>query len=158
MKIRKAKLKDIPIIVKLAIDLVKYHEKFDKYFEPVKNVKSVYSKYFKNCIYSTKKKLLVALDEDRIIGYALGEISVRSPVFKKNKIGIINDMLIIKEYRRKKIANSFLKELFDWFNSKKIKNIELTVHSNNPNAISAWKKYGFKDFMIKKRLILSRKN
>ena len=114
MTIRKAKIKDVPNLVQLAMELLKYHESFDPYFAPAKNAKDVYAKFFKRCIYSTIKQLLVAEYNGEIAGYALGEISSRPPVFKIRNIGAINDMFVAEKFRKSGVAKQLLTELLDW--------------------------------------------
>ena len=159
MIIRKAKIKDISTIVQLAMELLKYHKDFDSYYAPAKNAKEVYAKFFKNCIYSTTKQLLVAEDGDEIAGYALGEISSRPPVFKIRNIGTINDMFVAEKFRKSGLAKQLLTELLNWIKSKKSKYpkldyIELSVHTKNLIGQKAWAKYGFKEFMSKQRMKL----
>lgn len=152
MEIRKATLKDIKQMIDCALSLLKYHYDFDPYFAPVKNVKDVYQKFFKRCIYSNKRHLLVAEENKKIIGYALGELGSRPPVFKIRKIGFINDVFVERKFRKLGIAKQFLLELYKWFKSKKLEYIELTVHVKNEIGKKAWTKYGFEDYMVKQRI------
>lgn len=157
MTIRKAKIKDVAKLVLLAIDLLKYHENFDPYFTPAKDVKDVYAKFFKGCIFSTTKQLLVAEHDRDIIAYALGEISSRPSVFKIRNIGVINDMFVAKKFRKTRIAKKLLAELLCWFKDKGLKYprlnyVELSVHTKNEIGQKAWAKYGFKEFMSKQRM------
>ncbi|MBT9163483.1 MAG: hypothetical protein DDT24_00391 [Chloroflexi bacterium] len=94
-RVRKAKIKDLPRITELAVALLKYHENFDPYFTPDKDVKAVYHKFFKTCVYSPKRLLLVAEPNSEIVGYALGESTSRLPIFKIRTIGVINDMFVV---------------------------------------------------------------
>jgi len=158
MEIRKAKLKDITQIADFAVSLLKYHHDIDSYFAPAKDVKDVYRKFFKRCIYSKNRYLLVAEEDNKVIGYALGELGSRPPVFKIRKIGFISDMFVDKNFRKSGIAKQFLAKLFIWFKSKKLKYIELTVHVKNEIGNKAWAKYGFEDYMKKQRVELGKFN
>jgi len=140
-------LKDLPKLSEFGVELLKFHVKFDPYFTPDKNAKNTYSKFFKKCIYSGNKNLLVAEKNRSIVGYALGEIRKRPPVFKLKKIGFVNDMYVKKNFRRQGIARLFLDELFSWFKSKKLNHVELHVHAENEIGKIAWAKYGFKEYM-----------
>ena len=154
MMIRKAKLKDIAQITELALKLIKYHANFDPFYTPAKNVKEVYYKFFRRCVYSPNRLLLVAEEQNKIRGYALGETGSRPPVFKIRKIGLVSDMVVDEKMRKKGIAKLFLSELFDWFRNKKLDCAELTVHSKNEVGRKAWSKCGFETYMSKQRLIL----
>jgi len=152
MKIRKAKLKDLPRLAKLGVELLKYHAEFDPYFAPNKDVEKVYFKFFKRCIHSGNRRLLIAKEKDSIIGYSLGKISKRPPVFKTREMGFVNDMYVISKFRKQGVANMFLEELFAWFKSKKLRNIEIHVHTKNEIGKKAWAKYGFKEYMTELRI------
>ena len=154
MEIRKAKLKDIPQIVNFAVKLIKYHANFDPFYTPAKNVEEVYSKFFKRCVYSTNRFLLVAEKNSKIVGYALGELGRRPPVFQLRKIGLISDVFVDEGVRKKGIAKLFLAKLFDWFRSKKLNHVELSVHVKNEMGQKAWLKCGFKSYMSKQRLVI----
>jgi len=150
--VRKAKLADVPGIVSIAVKLMKYHVRLDGYFALVDNVENVYLAYFRKCIKSSRKIILVAEYDKKIVGYVLGDIALRSPVYKIKRIGILSDMYVLESFRGKGIARLLLQMLFKWFKSKNISNVELSVHSGNVLGISVWDKCGFKGFMIKQRI------
>ena len=152
MVIRKAKLKDIKQITDYGVSLLKYHYNFDSYYAPAKNVYEVYRKFFTGCIYSKNRRLLVAEEKGKIVGYAIGEVSSRPPVFKIRKIGFVSDVFVEKNFRRLGMAKQLLLDLKRWFKSKKLKHIELTVHVKNEIGKKAWAKYGLEDHIIKKRV------
>lgn len=152
MTIRKAKIKDLDQIVKLAIDFEKFHEKLDPYFAYANDSAQTYKKNVKKGIYSAKRLLLVAEDKNKIIGYCLGKISSRSAIFKIREIGVIIDVFFSESYRRKGLAKLFLKEMYNWFKSKKIKHVELYVAHNNEIGKNAWVKYGFEDILLRKKI------
>ena len=98
MEIRKAKLKDIKQTTNYGVSLLKYHHDFDSYFAPAKNVYEVYRKFFKGCVYSKNRRLLVAEEKGKIVGYAIGELGSRPPVFKIRKFGFISDVFVEKNF------------------------------------------------------------
>ncbi|MBI2638094.1 GNAT family N-acetyltransferase [Candidatus Peregrinibacteria bacterium] len=152
MEIRKAKLKDIKQITDYGVSLLKQHYELDTYFAPAKNLYEVYRKFFKGCVYSKNRYLLVAEEKGKIVGYAIGELGSRPPVFKIRKFGFISDVFVEKNFRKLGIAKQFLLELKKWFKSKKLNHIELTVHVKNEIGKKAWAKYGLEDYIIKKRV------
>ncbi len=152
--IRKAKIKDLEEVSKLALKLLKYHARFDKCHTPAKDAKKVYHKYFKSAVYSPKKELLVAEKNKKIIGFALGGIKKTSSLLKINECGLVDTIYILPHYRKKKLSKKFLDWLFSWFKSKKIKYVNLYVHPKNEIGLKVWGKYGFKDSLIEKRKIL----
>lgn len=154
MKIEKAKIKDVPKIAEYGFELLKYHQSLDIFFTPDKDAEEIYRDFFKKCVYSRNNQLLVAKENDKIVGYALGGVHPRMPFFMNKKIGSINDMFIKKEFRNKGISKLFLLEMKKWFRSKKIEQLELSVHIRNEIGRKVWLKYGFSDYMIKQRIKL----
>ncbi len=154
MIIRKGKIKDIEHTSKLAYKLNNSHAKFDPYYKMKNDALTSFKQFHKKSIYSKNSLLLVDEDDNKIIGYAIGKIGLRPPIFKESKSGFISAIYIKKEYRRKRIGKMFFDELIKWFRSKKLKNVELHAHLKNPKGIKAWEKYGFKSFLYVKRLKL----
>jgi len=155
--IRKATNKDITNIAKMAVELLKYHAKFDPYFAPVKNAKSLYAKHFKSCLASPTKQLLVAEYNNEIAGYGLIEIAMRPPVLKVRNMGVVNDIFVVKKFRRKSVGRQLFAGMLDWIKKEKSKYpslnyIELAVNTKDMISQKAWAKYGFKEYMSKQRL------
>ncbi len=154
MFIRKAKLKDLDILSKMSLNLLKHHQKFDKYFTPSKDAKNFLKSFFKKCVYSKKFYVMVACLDDEIIGYGLAGLSSRPPIFKDRKIGFIYDVYVEKKHRRKGVNKMFLAEMYDWFKKNNLKNIELSVHSMNELGNKVWDKEKFRTISIKKHKVI----
>jgi len=155
--ISKAKIKDIANISKMAVGLLKYHANFDPYFAPAKNAENIYAKYFKKCIYSPSKQLLVAECDGKIAGYALIEITSRPPVFKVKNMGLVNDLFVVEKFRKKGVGRQLFAGMLDWIKGEKSKYttlnyIELSVNIKDSVSQKAWAKYGFKEYMSKQRM------
>jgi ribosomal protein S18 acetylase RimI-like enzyme len=150
--IRKAKIGDVPQLIELGIDLMKYHEKLDSYFKMAKNAKSVYKIFFRKCIIDNKRRLLVAEYNNKIIGYALGSLKLRAPVLKVRRVGRINDLFVKSGFRRQKVGKKLFSELIKWFRFKKINDVDLGVHVNNEIGKKTWGNYGFKTFKLEQKI------
>ena len=152
MEIRKANQQDIEQITNYGLILLKQHSDLDPYFTPIKSVDKVYRKFLESCLNSDYKLLLVAERDGKLMGYAVGEIQSRSQIFQITENGYINDVFVEEEYRKQGIANRFLKELKEWFKSKNIKYVELTVHAKNSIGKKTWARFGFDAFEIIQRV------
>lgn len=154
MRIRRACIEDIDLVIDFGMRLLDQHADIDKYFTPSKDAEKIYRLFLKRSLELEDNIFLVAEDDSKLLGYAVAEIQSRSKVFVEDKNGYINDVFVIDEYRKKGIANMFLKEIRNWFISKDIKYVELTVHPNNEIGRKTWSKLGFKDFELKQRIDL----
>ncbi len=79
---------------------------------------------------------LIALDEDRIIGYIVGEEG-------KANVASINLLVVDKEYRGRGLGKSLLQELIKAFKKIKIKDIYLVAPKWNKRTIQFYEKEGF---------------
>ena len=152
MEIREAIVQDIEQVTKFGVRLLKQHSDLDPYFAPVKNIDKLYRKYLEMCLDSKNYLFLVAEKKGKLAGYAIGEIQARSPVFKINKNGYINDVFVDEEFRKLGIAKMFLSELKKWFKDKNVKYVELSVHVKNEIGKKTWEKFEFDTYEIKKRV------
>ncbi|MFA6304532.1 MAG: GNAT family N-acetyltransferase [Patescibacteria group bacterium] len=155
--IKKAKINDAANIAKMAVALLKYHANFDPYFAPINDAENIYAKYFKKCIYSPTKQLLVAECDGKLAGYALIEITSRPPVFKVKNMGLVNDIFVVAKFRRKGVGKELFIGMLDWIKSKKpgyksLDYIELSVNIKDIISQKAWAKYGFKEYISKQRM------
>lgn len=154
MLIRKAKVKDLEILSKKSLELLKYHQKFDKYFSPSINAKGLLKSFLKKSIYSKNYYLIVAELDKKIVGYALATLSFRPPIFKHREIGFINDVYVDENFRRKGVGKLFLREMLNWFKDNNINNIELAVHSMNNLGNEFWEKEKFLTISHKKHRVI----
>lgn len=152
MEIRKAKLQDLEQVTKFGLVLLKQHADLDPYFTPIETVDNVYRKFLEGCLNSENKLLLVAEKEGKLMGYAAAEIQKRSFIFKIAENGYINDVYVEEEFRKLGIARMFLTELKNWFNSRNIEYIELSVLASNEVGKKTWAKFGFEAFEIRERV------
>lgn len=86
---------------------------------------------------------LVALDGDRIVGYAGCLISCDE--------GDITNIAVVDEYRRMGIAGELLKQIFKLTSEKGISSIFLEVRQSNAAAQCLYKSAGFEPVGIRKQ-------
>lgn len=151
MQIRKAKIEDVPRIAQMGVDFTRYLDSIDRHFVPSKNLKKLYVDYFRKNIYSSRSLLLVAVEGEKIFGFALAKIRKTPPMWGERPYGEITHMYLEKKYQRMGIADAFLSHVYKWFKEKKIKEVEITVLEKNKQARKAWKKYGFREYTLRLR-------
>ncbi|MFA5926529.1 MAG: GNAT family N-acetyltransferase [Parcubacteria group bacterium] len=151
MQIRKAKIGDVPRIAEMAVDFNRYLDGIDRYYPLSKDLKKLFLDYFRKNIYSSGSLLLVATDDEKIIGHALAKILKTPLAWDKRPYGDISFIYLEEKYQRMGIADAFLSRIYKWFKEKKIKEVELTVLKKNTQARKAWKKYGFQDYYLRLR-------
>jgi ribosomal protein S18 acetylase RimI-like enzyme len=155
MVIRKAKLKDIELLIPVFLDYEKDSENYlDKKFKALRNKKKPLNKNiklaFKKNIPKKNSLFLVFEENKQILGYIFGEIrSDKHPLFNIPKTGELNDIAVLKTMRGKGISSMLWKELEMWFLKKRCTFITLSVNINNILAQEIYKKWGFEEFYFR---------
>lgn len=137
----------IPDILKLWAEMIDYHKDFNPIYRLQKNAQIYFEKHVRKLIDSMDSQVLLALDDGISVGYSISMISNYPPILMVDKYGLITDIGVRSDYRRKGIGGLMLEKIFAWFKESGINRIELRVVSQNIDGISFWEKHGFKDFM-----------
>lgn len=145
----------IPAIVELWIEMIDYHTQLDQFFKRREDAHLNYESFIKELFNSNEAKILIALEDDKILGYILAKVDEYPPVYLYEKYGVIYDLVVKSTYRRRGIGTKLLNRSIDWFYSQGLDRIELILASKNEKANSFYVKNGFQD--CKRVLYLERK-
>lgn len=91
---------------------------------------------------SDNKIILVARDNDIILGYVYGFIQDNGNLFN-NKIAQLDALFVKEQYRGNGIARDLIREFINWARGKEVAYVELSVCKDNANAISLYENEGF---------------
>lgn len=157
--IRDASKKDAERIIEL-YDLFYNDEWFNKYkksrmkdFANSQRTKKIelkgYAKWLGELKDLPDDKLLVLEDKDKdlVVGFIVGFIRDRDKSWKVN--GHLDDLYIIKEYRRKGYGKELMNHLLDWFKDKGCKYSSLEVDLINKKGIKFYEGFGYEPTMYK---------
>lgn len=159
MLVRKARLKDIPIILKMWKEFIKDHDcilikknpKLESHLTKTKNAKNKFRYFIQKNIRSRNGVVFIAEVEEKPVGYSLNYIKKNIPIFKLEKIGHMSDLFVKKEYRGMKISSKFKEEAMRWFKEKGVKYISIKVFQDNKHAHSIYDKWRFFDYKMEMR-------
>ena len=146
VKIRKATLADIHILEDFLQRLIAVERPMDESLEQEQHIKYYEVSEF---ITSDNAELFVATVNDEIVGSGYGLIKQNKPHFAYKEHGYVGFMFVKNDYRGNGISKLILNSIFDWFRSRGIKETRLEVYQENPSAIRAYEKVGFKRNLIK---------
>jgi GNAT superfamily N-acetyltransferase len=142
-------------VFKLWEEMTEYHRKISGIeYDFVKNYVELWIKYYEHNVRSRNRKAIVAEEDGRIIGYILGQIQERPPIFKTKYRAFITDAAVTKKKQHKGVGTLLLKAFEDWAREKNVKYIGLGVVSENKLGRSFWDKQGFSTILLKKRKTL----
>ena len=150
--IREASLDDVESIFELWKELMDFHRDLDEAFTRREDWQSYFMYFIVDCIESEDAQVLVAISDDKVIGFSNSRIMELPPVFKDEKIGQIFDIMVKEGYRNEGIGEKMLSKILQWFKGKRIERIELKVASANELGCSFWRKMGFAEYMKVMRL------
>ena len=147
--IRKANIKDLESILKLNSILFKNeYQKFDNTMDLKWTYSKEGKKYFKDNIVKKNGFVDVAEYNNKIIGYLVGNLSERLSHRKAAKYAELENMIIEKKFRGKGIGRKLTKDFISWCKKNKVNYISVTASAKNKDAISLYKKSGFKDYEV----------
>lgn len=122
--LRKSSLKDYSSIVGKKLTITK------------KQIQKEFYDILKN-----KKRFLFLIEESgNVVGFLIGNTFISA----YNDIGYIDDLFILRNYRRKGFASKLINKFIKILKKKKIKLIRLGVNPKNKIAIKLYNKIGFK--------------
>lgn len=101
------------------------------------------------------KKIYVAIQQGKVIGFISGEIvDCFLPISKKQKVGYISGAYILSDFRGKGIMKKLEQMLIEFFGKNGISYVELNVISKNCIAKSCWEKMHYSTFreQMRKRI------
>jgi ribosomal protein S18 acetylase RimI-like enzyme len=91
--------------------------------------------------------LLLAKAEKKIVGFVSATLP-REPIFElAESFGIINELYVLPEFRRKGIGKKLLEECSNRIRAEGFKIVRLSVLPKDENAIRLYQKSGFRTFM-----------
>ncbi|MCK8522178.1 GNAT family N-acetyltransferase [Aquimarina sp. D1M17] len=149
MKIRTAQLEDLAILLDFEQKIIEAERPMDITLKQKEKI-SYYS--IEDYIKAEDTEVVVAEIKGEIIGSGYGQIRNRKNFFRQKQLGYIGFMFVKEEHRGKGASQAIIKYICDWFGSKNIDEIRLTVYEQNPRAIRAYEKAGFEKHLIEMRM------
>ncbi len=139
MIIRKANYNDANVLNKFLTLLIKDERQYDLGIDENFIVTNMYENYIED----SNKLLIVAEENDEIVGYLYGIFKPSDDTYKY-KIAKLDALYIDPHYRNKGIATSLIEYFKKWAISKNVHKIEVNVWSKNIKAKRLYEKNNFK--------------
>ena len=150
MEIRKAKMEEAKELNSLLTLLIRDEGQYDKNINMNFEVTNMYENY----INDPNRIILVALVDNKIVGYIYGFKEFKDEVSTRD-IGILDALYVKEDYRAIGVANSLLEEFKKWAQEMALKEIEVNVLVANTKAHNLYLKNNFKTFSEKMKCIIN---
>lgn len=147
MEIAPAQREDIDAILDLWGELAEFHAELDPAFTPAAAWRPAYAGYLITLFDRPDARVLVAREDGAIVGYGVARITLLPPFFADRRRGFIQDVFTQRAYRRRGIARRLVVDLLAWLREAAVATVELTVATNNAEAIALWEQLGFRPYM-----------
>jgi ribosomal protein S18 acetylase RimI-like enzyme len=153
--IRNGRIKDKKQVLEVWEELMEYHIRISSIdYEMKDDAPELFMKFFENNVRSRIKKAVVAEENGKVIGYILGAIQKRPPLFKTTHHAFITDAAVLQENRNKGVGTKLLEEFASWAKEKGMKYVVLSVVPENKIGKIFWEKLGFQTIMLNQRKML----
>ena len=137
----------IPGIMELWKEFMRFHKDIDPRFPLNQTAPSVFEQHLKDILSSDDTIVLVVSNEDKMVGFSIAQIMKSAPVWQRKYFGLIDSVMVASNYRRQDIGTKMLNLILEWFASRGIDMVELSVAAGNQIGRSFWKKHGFREYL-----------
>jgi ribosomal protein S18 acetylase RimI-like enzyme len=141
--IRRADFSDIQRIVKLRLLSQNHFERSNSLIWRITEIgKQPIKQRVQNDLTDDNVRIFLAEADGDTIGYVQGEVSERSD-YSPRIVGHISEIYVIEHCRRKGIGTRLMKELWNFFSSRKAKQLTVGYVIGNKEAEGFWTRLGF---------------
>lgn len=145
--LREAASDDIDRIVEVWVDAMDFHETLDPMFERCGDAESRFAAHVGGMIGDDGHVVLVAEEEDEVVGFMNGWIAQYPPVLARREHGFIGNLHVLLEFQRRGLGTALLKGAMDWFHSKGVPTVEARFHLANQKMTAFLKGTGFVPYL-----------
>lgn len=153
--IRKGRIKDAEKTLPIWNQFMEYHRRISAFdFEMVDNAREMWVGYFKKHVRSRIREAIVAERDGEIVGFLLGEIQKRPPIFVAPRQAYVGSIGVLERYKGQGIGSRMLDAFAEWARRKAMPYIMLNVVVENDAAKHFYEKHGFRPMMLSERKLL----
>lgn len=146
--IRKAKIEDLVLLLEFEQGIITSERSYD----PTLKEEKIHYYDIEKMISAPHIEVLVAAIDSEIIGSGYARIETAKPYLKHQNYAYLGFMFTRPDYRGKGINSKIIESLKEWCRSQAIVELRLDVYNDNPAAIKAYEKVGFKKHLINMRV------
>lgn len=149
MIIRPFGLEDVQYVAEQQLLLNKYHQQFDEgFYAPAGTALEEFSQYVSKRVADSQFALLIAEDGTQQLGYVMGWIEIRPPIYRHYKVGYVSNIFVAEKQRHSGIGRCLYMAIEERFIAHNVDFIEIRSDARNAKTISAFKKYGFEELSL----------
>ncbi|HIC88055.1 MAG TPA: GNAT family N-acetyltransferase [Anaerolineae bacterium] len=145
--VRKATQADVPAILPLWEEMMRHHAERDERFATRSDASERFVGYLSSLLEDDQACCLVAENSDgAIIGYIIGTIKERAPIFVRTRQGYVSDICVTREHRQRGVGQQLFWQLRKWFRAQGVDHLEMLVAHHNLEGQAFWRAQGLTDY------------
>jgi ribosomal protein S18 acetylase RimI-like enzyme len=155
VRVRRAQVRDMPILTRLWRELIGFHEALGgQDFRLARGAEAGWKKYLREHLGKGDKLCLVAEMDGGTVGFLMGSLERRPGVFMERRYGHISDAYVQEPHRGRGVGKALVSEALRWFEAKRVVRVRLQTDARNTLGYGFWKKLGFQTtvYMLDKLL------
>jgi GNAT superfamily N-acetyltransferase len=150
INIRKARLEDLNILLEFEQGIITAERPYD----PTLKEGKINYYDIEKMITAAHIEVVVAEIGAKIVGSGYARIEAAKPYLNHDNYAYLGFMYTDPQHRGKGINAIIIEALKEWCLSQKITELRLDVYNDNPSAIRAYEKVGFKKHLLNMRVEL----
>ncbi len=141
--VRKCEALDLDGIKPVFREFVAFHAGIDSSFVKVEKHEELFTDFIRGYLDSETSMVLVAVRRDELIGYCIGMIQEKPPVYPEPRYGYVDNICVLEKHQRSGTGKLLFEEMMRWFKSRGTKRIEMFAALGNEKSTAFWRKMGF---------------
>jgi ribosomal protein S18 acetylase RimI-like enzyme len=154
VEIRRARVAEIDALVRLWMQMMHEHERFNSAVRLAPDASEHYRDYLRIHLLDSHSLIVAAIEEERPIGFALAMRCQNLPMFQPEVFGYLSDMVVDPERRSRGVGQSLFDLVVQWCREQGIACLQLQVYAQNDGGQRFWERQGFHDLLSRQWLEL----
>ena len=147
VKIRRAQARDMAFIIELWKKVSEEMARYDERYALRPEAEILCARWVVQRLRAQASVELVAEDGDDYVGYLVGHLEEAHPIFEHRRHGIITDIFVLPDFRRKSVAGRLFEEAERFFKEQDVEHLRINVVVKNAPSRAFCEKLGFGDFL-----------
>ncbi len=140
---------DTDAVVELWKGTVAYHAGIDARLEVREGSEEEFRRFLTRIVSSREDVIILVAEVDgEVVGFLIGMVRERTPVFIRSIHGYITDIYVDPGFRRRGIGRRLVETAVEWFAARGLDHVRLQVAAANAAGIAFWKNLGFEDYFL----------
>ena len=142
--VRTARLIDLDDIVRLWSGLLAHHRHLNpRLYQTEIHAPASFRAFVRRKVDDSDGLVLIAEYEGETVGYLMGTVGQRAPVYVVRTVGMVFDLMVESRVRKRGIGRTLVQRAIDEFKHRGIHDVQVNYDPRNEAATQFWAGLGF---------------